>query len=147
MAHRKNVQIKTRYRSLEMCMDSCRDIKKKRTLPIPASGKIYGEVFKDGSFILSSRKLKTSVIFEFVGHMEERDDGIYLVGDIRVKYYQKVLLFGFSLFFHLLGIIFLSVGTLGWVACGVFLMVVSWSYLFFMWKGDSLYFDLLRKVQ
>lgn len=36
MTHRKNVEIKTKYRSVEECIDNCRDIKKRLTLPVPA---------------------------------------------------------------------------------------------------------------
>jgi hypothetical protein len=147
MAHRKNVAIKSKYETLEDCRENCRDIKKRLTLPIPASGKIYGEFYEDDFFVLSSRKAKTSVIFEFVGKMEECEDGIYLVGEIRAKEYQKWLLYGFSILFHMIGIAFIAVGTPGWIAYGVFLLIAVWIYILFVWKSDSLYHDLIRKVQ
>ena len=147
MTYRKNVAIKTKYKTLEACRENCRDIKKRLVLPIPASGKIYGELFEGDFFVLSSRKAKTSVIFEFVGQMEDRRDGIYLVGEIRTKEYQKWLLVGFAILFHVIGIGLIAVGTLGLIAYGVFLLIVAWIYILFMWKSDSLYHDLIRKVQ
>lgn len=147
MAHRKNLEIKTKYESVEVCMEECRDIKKKRTMPVPASAKIYGEVFDDGSVHLSSRKAKTSVIFEFIGQIEARNDGIYMVGEIRPKPYQKWIMIGFSILFHLVGIVFIWTGEAGGIISGLLLFVFAWIYVLFLWKGDSLYADLIRKVQ
>ena len=147
MTHRKNVEIKTKYGSLKACRENCRDIKKRLTLPIPASGKIYGEFYKDDFFVLSSRKAKTSANFEFVGQMQEREDGIYLAGEIRAKEYIKWLFYGFSIILHMIGIGFIAVGTPGWIAYGVFLLIAAWFNILFMWKSDSLYHDLIRKVQ
>ena len=147
MAHRKNVEIKTKYESVESCMKDCRDIKKKTTIPVPASGKIYGVVHADGSFWLSSRKAKTSVIFEFVGYIEERNDAVYMVGEIRPKRYQKWIMIGFSLVFHLIGIVFIWTGQVGGIISGIMLFVFAWIYVIYLWKGDSLYCDLLKKLQ
>ena len=147
MTHRKNVEIKTKYESLEDCRENCRDIKKRLTLPIPASGKIYGEILEDDSFVLSSRKAKTSVIFEFIGKIEERNDGIYLVGEIRPKRYQRWIMYGFAFAFHLLGIVFVMIGTPGWIAYGLFLFIAAWIYILYLRWGDGLYADLIRKVQ
>jgi hypothetical protein len=147
MAHRKDVAIKTKYETLQACRENCRDIKKRLTLPVPASGKIYGEFYEDDFFILSSRRAKTSANFEFVGQIEECEDGVYLVGEIRVKEYLKWLLVGFSILFHMVGIAFIAVGTPGWIAYGIFFLIAAWIYILFMWKSDSLYHDLIRKVQ
>jgi hypothetical protein len=146
MAHRKNLVIKTKYKSISECKENCRDIPKKRTLPVPASGKIYGVVYDDGSVRLSSRKAKTSVIFEFNGSIEARDDGIYLVGEIRPKTYQKWIMIGFSFIFHLIGLVFIWTGEAGGIVSGILIVACAWTYIFYLKFGDSLYIDLIRKV-
>ena len=110
MTHREHAEIKTEYHTINECQENCRDIKKSTVLPIPFSRQIYGQVFDAYTFILSSRGKTRGVFFRYVGHIESRDDGIYMSGDINVKPFYKILSYILIISFILSGIFFTLIG-------------------------------------
>ena len=147
MTHRKHVEIKTKYQTKNECLENCRDIKKSIVLPIPFSRKIYGQVFDDYTFTLSSRGKTGAVALKYVGHIESRDDGIYMSGDITVKPFYKILLYVLGISFILAGVFITLIGMLYLQLVGILLIAIGWYYIFLLTKSDILYRDLIKKSQ
>jgi len=145
MAHRENVEIKTKYKSVEECVLQCRDVKRKNCFESLFKRELFGEIFADRSFNLRSRK-KGSYYFEFVGRIEERGDGIYMVGKIQPKRTFHVVLYGVILFFITLGLFLIASLQQIPVLIGFFFLAIGGLYVMILKKFDGLYKDLMRKL-
>lgn len=102
MAHRENIEIKTKFESIDECMENCRDIKRTWVVPLPGFRKIYGVVNGDGSFKLSSQR-KNSAIFEFVGSIKTRNSDVYMAGEIRPKTRYKYSIYILNVILSVIG--------------------------------------------
>lgn len=142
MTHRKDVVIKTRYMSIEECSVNCIDSWGKMTIPFGFSKKIYGVVYDDYTFWMSSCS-KMGSIFKFEGLIEKREETVLLVGNISVKigYLISLYVMCFLLTFTGLVVAF-SVSPFG-----VLLIAIGWLYIIIMNKSDVLYNYLVKKVQ
>lgn len=82
---RENVEIKTAFKDIKDFQKNGRDVKgESEFIRNTAVGEITGEIKKAGTFELSSTK-RVSSIYKYVGQAEEREDAVYLVGDIVPK--------------------------------------------------------------
>lgn len=143
MVHRGEIEIKTKYQTSKACAENCRDLQRKLVAPFGTSKKIYGEVLDDYTFTLSNAS-KMGTIFKFVGEIESRGDGIYMVGLLSVKPFYKILLWGLAIFLNIIGIMLAWQGV---IIYGLLLIVIGWTYLLMMNYSDTLYKNLLKKVR
>lgn len=145
MAKRNNISIKTNYKSIEECKENCRDYKGRTRISTNFLRQISGEIHEDGSFILSSR-MKGSAMFEFIGKIIEKPDGVYMIGDIRPKPIQLKIIYVSIVLMSLLGFLFIfTMGVVGLLFGAIFL-IGPWFNLILINKSDYLYNDIIRKV-
>lgn len=146
MVYREGIEIKTKYNTINECRGNCRDISSKIAFPMVGTKKIYGEIYKDNTFSLSSSN-KIGSLFRFEGHIEARGDGIYMCGDISVKKYYKIFLYANSVFFIVLGFLIIIRGGLDIILFGIALIVIGWGYIFIMKSSNTLYNNLIHKLK
>lgn len=142
MFKEKYTEIRTKYLTKEDCMNNCRDITRMTSMARSFSRKICGEVHSDGSFKLSSTN-KVSNMFEFTGTIEERQDGIYMAGEIMPRSLHKMLAYigvGMGLIF---GIILVLVND---SLVGLIISLFPWINILIMKYSNSLSKDIIRKV-
>ncbi len=145
MPKRKNIVIKTKYKSKSECIEECRDIKNKTIMAMNLNRKISGSMTPDGRFELSSRA-KVAAMYEFIGYVEENSDGVFMVGDIQAKKLQKTLILISIVLFSLLGMGFILTFDPVMLFIGVLFMIVPWINFIIMKQSDALYKEIIRKV-
>jgi hypothetical protein len=147
MVKRNNVAIKTKYNTTQECLEQCRDYKGDTIFAGAFSKGISGSVASDGHFVLSSRK-RYENLFEFIGRVEQREDGIYMVGDIKPRSFAIYSsYFGIVLGF-VIGVvtIFFSTAENDLRLFGFVMILLPWINTVILRKSDSLYTDLINKV-
>ncbi|TCO72187.1 hypothetical protein [Marinisporobacter balticus] len=152
MAKRKDIEIKTKYSTLQELVSNCRDIKKKTIYSTKGLGKaqISGEVYADGRFELSSTKDGGSS-FEFIGKAEEREDGVYMVGEIKPKgssvgMAYMVGIVGVILGLFLMLILMYKGGKSQALVMGLAFFLAPVLNILHLKRSDALYEDIIRKV-
>jgi len=145
MAMRENIKIKTKYKSILECEQSCVDGIGRKIVAKSWSKKLYG-IFEDGHRVVISSDAKGAALFEFEGRIVAREDGIYLEGDIREKSYSKGLVYGSVAFSLILGFAMMSTFNPVFVFMGVMFMVIPWTNVIYMRKSDVLYQMLVKRV-
>ncbi|SKC69181.1 hypothetical protein [Maledivibacter halophilus] len=151
MAHRKNTKIKTKYKSIEECINSCGEMKEDTFW-----GKwhflkeIVGKMNENGSFKLSTRE-RYGTAHEFVGNVKQQHDGIYLVGDIRVKHSYEIMFHVANVILNILGFWLFSQiqsdeeGYVLMKLLGIYAIGLGWFHVWYLYKSDTLYKHLLRR--
>lgn len=145
MPKRNNISIKTKYKTKEECMENCRDVKGKTILATTYSRQISGEVYPDGSFVLSSRA-KGSAMFEFKGVIREEEDGVYMQGDIIKKPSAIKIVYGSILISTVIAIAMVLTMNPVFILFAVLFATMPWLNLMIINKSDFLYKDILNKV-
>lgn len=153
MPKRKNIEIKTRYEAIEDLINNCRDIKRETTWGgggLIARAKISGEVYSDGSFELSSTKQHGNM-FEFIGKAEERLDGIYMVGEIKLRGLHSGLAYMTSIMGIIFGVFMMLIcinqgSVVQGLVLGLWFFLVPVLNILIIKCSDKLYRDIIRKV-
>lgn len=145
MTHRSNTEIRTKYKTIEECIENCRDIKEERVFANGFARQIYGVVNEDGTFKLRCRQ-KTSNMFVYEGKIEQRADGIYMTGDITALSSYKIFLFVVTAMFAVWGVFSMQSSEPASFLTGVVFLAVSAIYMVILYKFDGLYKNLVKKV-
>lgn len=145
MPQRKAIKIKTKYMTKDDCMENCRDITRKTRLSTNYSRQISGEVYPDGSFVLSSRA-KGSSMFEFKGMIQEEDDGVYMIGDIKKKAIATYIVYLSIIISEIIALSLVMTLNPVFILFALFFFTLPWLNLIYLSRSDSLYKDLVNKV-
>ena len=141
----KHVEIKTQYTDKNECMSSCLDYHGKTYLAWFFNKDISGIVDDGGHFELSSRS-SAAAMQVFNGEIIEKEDGIYMIGEIKPKPFVKKLLWVFTVILLLTAPVYI----IEWKVWGVVSEIVVFMILFinywFMYRSDMLYERISNKV-
>lgn len=141
----KYVEIKTQYTDKNECMTSCLDYHGKTYLAWFFNQDISGMVDEDGCFELSSRS-SAAAMQVFSGEIIEKEDGVYMIGEIKPKPFVKKLLWISTVILLLTAPVYI----IEWQVWGIVSEFVFFIILFinywFMYRSDMLYKRIAMKV-
>lgn len=141
----KHVEIKTHYKNKNDCIMSCLDHHGKTYLAWFFNKDISGVVDEKGNFELSSRS-GAAALQVFCGKILEREDGIYMVGEIKPKPFIKKLLLLFSAILILTAPVYI----IEWKIWGIVYELIFFAIIFInyrmMYRFDMLFRRIYKKV-
>lgn len=144
MAKRKNISFKTKYSSIEECRVNCVDVEGMPLFGRSLSSKFYGVFHEDNSFVLTSVS-KVAYSFEFEGTILQKDDGIYLEGEIRVKKKSLYIVYLSILLSVLFGVMLVLSFNVVFMFMGILFMIIPWFNLNHINRSDALYNLLIKR--
>jgi len=141
----KHVEIKTKYKDKDECKTQCLDFHGRTYLAWFFNKDISGIVDDNGRFELSSRS-SAAALQIFTGEIIEKEEAVYMVGEIKPKPFVKNLL----ILFILILLITAPVYIIEWAIWGIVSEIIFFSLLFinfwFMYRSDMLYKRISNKV-
>lgn len=145
MAYRNNVDIKTSYFSIEEFTEGCID---HIGMPFAATSwnrGLWGLVLDDGGFEITSGK-KGAALFIFRGKLEVIEDHIHMIGDISIRTYGKVMLYGSIIMMSILGLLLIVSLNPVFLFFGLMMIVLPWFNVLYAMNSDALYKLIVKKV-
>jgi len=139
------VAIKTRFRTVEQCREECVDGIGIKHIAKSWSNKLYG-IFDVANHFKIASDAKGAALFVFEGVIIEREDGIYMEGNINVKPHSKKIVLGSILMSLIAGIILITTFNIVLMFMGILFMIVPWFNYTYMKKSDVLYKMIHKKV-
>lgn len=145
MSKRDQIVLKTKFKTVEQCKAECVDGIGIKKVAKTWSNKLYG-IFDDTQHFVIASDAKGAALFVFEGVIKEREDGIYMEGDIKVKPISKRIVYLSIMLSVIAGILmYLSLNPV-LIFMGTLFMIVPWFNYRFMKKSDVLYHLICKKV-
>ena len=145
MANRENIRIKTKYHSVIECRENCVDGIGFKILAKSWSNKLFG-IFNDKDEFQISSEAKGAALFVFEGRIVEREDGIYLEGDIHVKQSSKRIVYAGFFFSVIVALFLMTTFNPVFMFMSVLFLIVSGINYRYMNKSDDLYKLIVKRV-
>ena len=145
MLYRHNIQLVTKYKSIEECRTACMEQVGKPSLSTISSSGVFGEVLEDGSLKLETRA-RGAGMFVFKGKVIEMDSGVSLKGDISAKPFSKWLIYISIVLMGLIGIVLIMTANQVFMVVGILILLTPWGRFAYMKRSNSLYKRIIKKV-
>ena len=145
MAQRENINIRTKYTTMEMFKDQCIDHFGHPKAATTWNRGLWGYVDEEGLFNITAGN-KGAGLFIFRGKGEIINGHVHLRGNIGVIQRGKWAIYISVGLMTLLGLVMILSGNPMGIIVGFFMMLMPWTNYLYMRRSDALYKMILRKV-
>lgn len=146
MTNRNNISIKTRFETVDSCKQNCLDQVGKVRYASSMGKSLIGEVTDQNSFRIGSNQ-KSAATHEFIGYIVQKEDGIYMEGDIKARKFSERMIYLSLIFGVVFGIMLILSLNPVFVLFGILFMLMPWMNVIHLKKSNALYNLIIKKVK